>query len=180
VLENWNGHASVGALGHRWLYPALGDAGYADAALGTFYAQGHPGFYYLFDELNGTTLWERKGAYDPATHEAPDRSLSHPFQGGYDAWFYMGLGGIRPDAQNPGYKHFFLQPVFPAKLDWVKVGLESRYGLIQSHWKRGGGAITWRVVVPGNTTATVKLAGTQHDNRVLSPGVHVLELTAHN
>ena len=180
VLENWNGHASVGALGHRWLYPALGDAGYPDAALGTFYAQGHPGFYYLFDDLNGTTLWERKGAYDPATHEAPDRSLSHPFQGGYDAWFYMGLGGIRPDAQNPGYKHFFLQPVFPEKLDWVKVDLQSRYGLIQSHWKRGRGAITWRIVVPGNTIATVKLAGTQHDNHVLSPGTHVLELTTNN
>ena len=113
VLVDWHGHASVGALGHRWLYPSLADAGYADTALGTFHAKGHPGFHYLFDELRGTTLWERKGAFDPATMEAPDRSLSHPFQGGYDAWFYQGLGGIRPDPENPATSTSFFSRCSP-------------------------------------------------------------------
>jgi alpha-L-rhamnosidase len=157
VLVAWKGHASVGALGHRWLYPSLSDAGHADAALGTFHAEGHPGFSYLFDELHGTTLWERKGAFDPATMEAPVRSLSHPFHGGFDAWFYSGLGGIRPDPDNPGFKHFFLRAEFPRGLDRVEVEFECGYGLIASAWRRDDGRIIWDVTVPPNTAATVDI-----------------------
>jgi alpha-L-rhamnosidase len=177
VLEGWNGHASVGALGHRWLYPALSDAGYTDTALGTFYAKGHPGFHYLFEVLNGTSLWERKGAFDPATMDAPQRSLSHPFQGGYDAWFYMGLGGIRPDPDNPGYKHFFLQPVFPQKLDWVKVDLETPYGLIKSHWQRKGDTVECSISVPPNTKAEVKLPGDEKTRKV-KPGEYTFQINS--
>jgi alpha-L-rhamnosidase len=172
VVEEWNGHASVGALGHRWLYPSLSDAGYADTALGTFYAQGHPGFDYLFNVLQGTSLWERKGAFDPGTMKAPERSLSHPFQGGYDAWFYEGLGGIRPDPDAPGYKHFHLDPVFPARLDWVEVDFESAYGTIKSHWRREENAIHWTVDVPLNSTATIKMEGAKQQHRTLGPGRH--------
>jgi alpha-L-rhamnosidase len=178
VLENWKGHASVGALGHRWFYSALSDAGFGETALGTFYAKGHPGFYYLFEDLRGTSLWERKGAFDPTTMKAPVRSLSHPFQGGYDAWFYQGLGGIRPDPQTPGYKHFYLRPCFAKPLDWVRVDYESRYGAIQSHWNRepidGAEAIRWNVTVPPNTTATIRLLGDENDGRILGPGQHIV------
>jgi alpha-L-rhamnosidase len=180
VLKNWNGHASVGALGHRWLYPALADAGYGNTALGTFQAKGHPGFHYLFDDLRGTSLWERKGAFDPATMQAPDRSLSHPFQGGFDAWFFQGLGGIRPDWEQPGYAHFFLQPVFPTGLDWVQVDLESPYGLIKSHWKREDAAVVWKITVPPNTTATTVLSGASLDNQLLTPGEHELRIPGEN
>ena len=178
VLNTWNGHASVGALGHRWLYSALADAGYANTALGTFHAKGHPGFRYLFDTLRGTSLWERKGAFDPKTMEAPVRSLSHPFQGGYDAWFYQGLGGIRPDPAIPGYKHFFLQPVFPKKLDWVEVELDIHYGTIKSRWKRHDGKLHWSVTIPANTSATIRRPGTNLHNCVLMPGRY--ELIAQN
>ncbi|MDF7822594.1 family 78 glycoside hydrolase catalytic domain [Pontiellaceae bacterium B12227] len=192
VLENWNGHASVGALGHRWLYPALADHGYADTALGTFFAQGHPGFYYLFNELNGTSLWERKGAFNPATMEQPVRSLSHPFQGGYDAWFYLGLGGIRPSSEQPGFKQIILRPVFPESLDWVKVGYESEYGEISSHWKRADNKIQWTVETPPNTSSllvldiqgleSVEIDGSAVPLRELSAypldnGVHTINLT---
>ena len=176
VLGNWKGHASVGALGHRWLYPALGDAGHADTAYGTFHAEGHPGFHYLFDGLNGTSLWERKGAFDPKTMKAPQRSLSHPFQGGYDAWFYQGLGGIRPDPERPAHKHFFLKPCFPAGLDWVEVDLNTPYGLVQSHWKRVSGKVQWSVLVPPNTTATVYVpAATTDDIAVNGKPVHLAD-----
>lgn len=157
VLENWNGHASVGALGHRWLYPALADHGYADTALGTFFAKGHPGFYYLFDELNGTTLWERKGAFDPSNMDEPVRSLSHPFQGGYDAWFYMGLGGVRPSLEQPGFKKLLLRPSFPKRLDWIKVEYDSEYGPIASRWKRVKKRVGWEIEIPPNTSGLLQL-----------------------
>ncbi len=155
VREQWSGRASVGALGETWLYPALSDHGFADTALGVFTAQGPGTYRYLFDTLNGTTLWEDITGWVPAEGAQPGRSLNHPFKGGYDAWFFSGLGGIVPDAAQPGYKHFFLRPVFPSELDFVTVSLETGYGMVRSVWTREDAVIVWTAEVPMNTTATV-------------------------
>jgi len=162
VLEAWRGHFSVGALGHHWLYPALADSGYVDTAFDIFHAKGHPGFHYLFDDLNGTSLWERKGAFNPQTMKQPLRSLSHPFQGGYDAWFFLGLGGIRPDPDHPGFKRVILRPCFPSALDWAEVEHDSPYGTIHSRWKRRpDNAVVWDVELPPNTSGLYDPSGQQ-------------------
>lgn len=178
VREKWDGHASVGALGQTWLYPALSDAGYDDTAFGIFKAEGPPGYAYLFDTLNGTTLWENITGYDPKDGAEPRRSLNHPFKGGYDAWFYSGLGGINPDPANPGYKRFFLRPVFPSDLDHVTVSLETGYGKIGSEWERGSDGIVWRVEVPSNTSAIVQLSGMPSEGRKIGPGKHRIVLNS--
>ncbi|MDO6693310.1 family 78 glycoside hydrolase catalytic domain [Aliiglaciecola sp. 3_MG-2023] len=157
VLEKWQGHSSVGALGQTYLYLALSDYGYADTAFNIFKAKGYPGFSYLFDELNGTTLWERKGAFDPSKGRGPIRSLNHPFHGGYDGWFYQGLGGIRPLENTVGYQTFALRPVFPKKLDSIKVSYTTGYGEIKSRWKRAGKQIIWHFTIPNNSRAYVTL-----------------------
>jgi alpha-L-rhamnosidase len=161
VVNKWNGHASVGALGQTYLYRALSDYGYGDTAFNIFKAQGYPGYAYLFDELDATTLWERKGFYDPK--QDPDGtkgqgfSLNHPFHSGYDGWFYEGLGGIRPLADSVGYQDFELAPQFVNGLNSVDVSYTTGYGSIESRWQREGGSITWEFVVPNNSTAMVRL-----------------------
>lgn len=157
VLEKWNGHSSVGALGQTYLYLSLSDYGYTDTAFNIFKAQGYPGFSYLFDELDGTTLWERKGAFDPTLGKAPIRSLSHPFHSGYDGWFYQGLGGIRPLENSVGFQEFMLKPVFPSDLDSVKVSYNNGYGDIKSAWQRKDDFIEWQFSIPNNTQAWVHL-----------------------
>lgn len=168
VVENWNGHSSVGALGQTWLYLALSDYGYADTAFNIFKAQGYPGFSYLFDELKGTTLWERKGAFDPANGRGPLRSLNHPFHSGYDGWFYQGLGGIRPLENSVGFQEFMLKPVFPKALDEAKVKYDSGYGEIISTWQRKDSEIHWQVTIPNNTRAWVHLP--QQDKQLYRAG----------
>ncbi|WP_185960255.1 alpha-L-rhamnosidase [Erythrobacter insulae] len=175
VREKWGGHASVGALGQTWVYPALSEAGYNDTAFGIFKAKGPPGYAYLFDTLDGTTLWENITGYDPAGGAEPRRSLNHPFKGGYDAWFYSGLGGIMPDPKAPGYKRFFLNPQFPADLGEAKVSLETGYGTIRSAWKREGDAIIWDVEIPHNTSALDIRNGS---SRLIGPGKHRFRLNA--
>ncbi len=161
VLENWGGHASVGALGQTYLYLALSDHGYAETAFNVFKAEGYPGYSYLFDELQATTLWERKGGFDPAADPtgkaAPGRSLNHPFHSGYDGWFYEGLGGIRPLDDSIGYQVFELRPNFVAGLEWVDVSYATGYGNIRSNWRRDGNRIEWNIEVPDNTSAWVTL-----------------------
>ena len=178
VRETWDGHASAGALGQTWLYPSLSDYGYTDTAYGVFMAEGPPGYSYLFETLNGTTIWEDITKFVPSEGKAPGKSLNHPFHGGYDAWFYSGLGGIIPDARHPGYKHFYLRPVFPKDLETANISLETPYGLIQSEWERSAEAIEWRVTVPSNSSATVKLGQEPHSVRVIGPGKHRLVLSA--
>ncbi|WP_395344418.1 family 78 glycoside hydrolase catalytic domain [Ningiella sp. W23] len=161
VLQQWDGHASVGALGQSYLYTALSDYGYEDTAFNIFKAEGYPGYRYLFEELNATTLWERKGYYDPKKDpdgtNAPTFSLNHPFHAGYDGWFYEGLGGIRPLPDSVGFQDFALKPQFVSGLDEVTVSYTTGYGEIKSRWTRSGEEVTWYFTVPNNTTALVTL-----------------------
>ncbi|MCQ1061190.1 glycoside hydrolase family 78 protein [Photobacterium sp. ZSDE20] len=157
ITDNWQGHSSVGALGQSWLYLALSDYGHQDVALNIFKANGFPGFSYLFDELNGTTLWERKCDYDPNGVRGPVRSLNHPFHSGYDAWFYQGLGGIRLSDNSVSFQEFILRPVFPQSLEYVDVSLECPHGEIVSRWTRQERKIIWEVTIPQNTHAQVIL-----------------------
>jgi len=125
--------------------------------LSVLLAKGYPGLQYMIHELVATTLWEDRANFKPKEMPFPVRSLSHPFHCGFDAWFYMGLGGIQPTVEYPGFKRFNLRPVFVKQLNWVKVDYECDYGMIRSHWKRSGETIEWRVTVPPNTSATVQL-----------------------
>ena len=174
VHDNWGGRSSVGALGQSWLYPALSDNGQTDAAFNIFHAEGPGSFSYLFDTLGATSIWEDPTKFPAGV--APGKSLSHPFHSGYDGWFYSGLGGISPDADHPGYKHFNLSPVFPAKLDKADVSLETGYGKIYSAWTRESDSIIWTVEVPLNTTASVKLIEIPSEKQIIGPGRHVFRL----
>ena len=161
VVESWGGHASVGALGQTYLYRALSDYGYADTAFDIFKADGYPGYSDLLDELHATTLWERKGGFDPAADPtgktAPGRSLNHPFHSGYDGWFYEGLGGIRPLEDSVGYQVFELKPNFVTDLEWVEVSYATDYGDITSNWRRDENGVEWSFQIPNNTSAWVTL-----------------------
>lgn len=163
VVNNWSGHASVGALGQTYVYRALSDYGYADTAFNIFKAKGYPGYSYLFEELNATTLWERKGFYDPKQDpdgtKAPGFSLNHPFHSGYDGWFYEGLGGIRPLADSVGFQDFELVPQFVKDLASVNVSYTTGYGNIKSSWQREGNLVSWNFTVPNNSSAVVRLPG---------------------
>lgn len=177
IREVWGGHASVGALGQTWLYPALSDNGYGDTAFGIFTTEGKTGYSYQFDVLGATTIWENHTNFIPENGDTPGRSLSHPFHGGYDAWFYNGLGGIKPDPEAPGYKHFTLSPVFPKNLNHASVSLETGYGTIRSAWVKSGDKIKWDVAIPLNTKATIELQASSDGSKILGPGNYAISLT---
>lgn len=179
VIENWHGHASVGALGQTYLYTALSDFGYGDTAFNIFKAQGYPGYSYLLDTLKATTLWERKGGFnpdaDPTGKTAPGRSLNHPFHSGYDGWFYEGLGGIRLMKNSVGFQEFELKPVFVNDLEFANVSYKTGYGLISSQWRRSDDKITWEFTVPNNTSAWVVLPN--NDREKYNAGTYSLTVS---
>lgn len=61
------------------------------------------------------------------------------------------------DKNNPGYKHFIIQPVPGGSLTWAKGTYHSIAGKITVSWKKEQGSFMLEVEVPVNTTATVVL-----------------------
>jgi alpha-L-rhamnosidase len=92
-----------------------------------------------------------------ATEPLRRGSISHADYTQMSRWFYYGLGGLRPDAKHPGFRHFELVPQVPDELDHAAIWHQSPYGRIESAWKKGGGKLIWKVTIPPNSTATVHI-----------------------
>ncbi len=124
--------------------------------------------------VNGaTTLYENWNI-----QAARDISLNHMMFGEIGGWFFKGLGGIKPDEANPGFKNVLLQPNFVEGLDYFNVSHEGPYGKIVSNWKREGQSVQYTVLIPPNSTATVLLLvkGAQKvylDGKVVSNRINI-------
>ena len=105
-------------------------------------------------------------------------------QGGMDAFFYEGLGGLRPMPLYPGFRRAYLQPKFMSGVRWTDVTYRSTSGTITSRWKRVGSSsafhISYDLRVPPNVVAVVVLPfakGITESGRRLSqaPGVTIVD-----
>jgi alpha-L-rhamnosidase len=144
-------HINVGLLGTKSILNALSENGYADLAYKVATQKTYPSWGWWV-ENGATTLYENWVIDSKA-----DISLNHIMFGEIGAWFYKGLGGIKPDPTRPGFKKILLEPHFVAGLDQFEATYESRYGKIISSWKRSGNKIVYTVVIPPNTTARIRL-----------------------
>ena len=107
----------------------------------------YPGYLYMINH-GATTTWE---SWDCGRPGKEDRSRVHNCYNGIGIWFYQALAGIRPDPEQPGYKHFFVDPQPCNGIEWVRATKPTPYGTI-------GIEITGsklKLTVPENTTATV-------------------------
>lgn len=107
----------------------------------------YPGYLYMIDN-GATATWEYWNG---------ERSHVHNCYNGIGTWFYEALGGIVPDENAPGYKHFTIDPQYTKSLTWVKAEKETPYGLIAVRWNFNGNAVKVALDVPASSTATFKL-----------------------
>lgn len=143
-IQARGGHLSTGIVGTHYLPYALSENGQARLATAVLTAEGYPGFVHML-RSGATTLWEQ---WDGGN------SQDHPTFGCVGAWFYQALAGIRPDVNEPGFRRIIFRPR-PAWLTWARARYRSPYGEIVSDWKVADGILTWKIVVPANTRATV-------------------------
>ena len=80
--------------------------------------------------------------------------------------------GIKRDLDNPGYKHFYIEPQVGGGLTHVSGSYESVYGTIESGWRLEGSELVFTFVIPPNTTATVTLPDPQYQNMALAAGAY--------
>nr|WP_319509529.1 family 78 glycoside hydrolase catalytic domain [uncultured Draconibacterium sp.] len=156
IMNDKNGHYNCGIFGHRPLYTMLNDYGHAEVTQQLWSITDYPSLGFMTDKHDLTT-WPETPNNWPEGKRYFRNSFNHPMNSGFAASFHESLGGIRPDAEHPGFKNFFLQPCFIPGLDWVKTSHNSPHGLIKSAWERKNGMISWTLSIPENTTAKVRM-----------------------
>ncbi len=157
-IENKGWHLSTGFLGVGHILPALAHGGRYDVAYRLLTNDTFPSWGYSIKH-GATTIWERwdgftaeKGFQDPGMN-----SFNHYSFGSVGQWMFGHIGGIETDPSLPGYKHFNVRPVPGGGLTSAKAELDGVHGKIVSDWKLERGQLKLRVVVPANTSATVRL-----------------------
>ncbi len=175
-VEEANFHLDVGVLGAKAILNALSENGYPDIAYKVAAQDTYPSWGWWI--VNGaTTLLEN---WDLQAER--DISDNHMMFGEIGGWFYKGLGGIFPDPKQPGFKHIILRPNFVKELKHFQAQHNSPYGLITSKWEWKKKNITYEVIIPANSTATLylpeKIMGEKEIK--LEAGKHILNLKTSN
>lgn len=149
------GHFNVGSHGATALYYALTDHGHVKVAREIFAQETYPSYGYMFAQ-DATTLWENMSRYDPVT-KATGKSLSHPFHGGFDHWFYGAVAGLRQDPAGVAFRELRFAPALVGLLEHAEATIETPYGRAASAWRSEGGRFIWDLQVPPNTRAHVRV-----------------------
>ncbi|MFP4622099.1 MAG: family 78 glycoside hydrolase catalytic domain [Bacteroidales bacterium] len=146
-INNQDNHFDAGVIGVKCLINVLTEHGLTDLAYEMITQKTYPG-YGDWIERGATTLWQ---TWDGSM------SRNHIMFGSVDEWFFEALAGIKIDPENPGFKHFYLEPQLPEKLTHARATHYSMYGEIKSTWKKKARGTVFRFTVPFNTSATITL-----------------------
>ncbi len=160
------GLMSVGFVSVNKLMPVLSKYGYNDIAYMLATSTKYPSWGYSIEQ-GATTLWERWNSYtkDQGFGPVDMNSFNHYSFGSVCEWFYSGIGGIKPDEQNPGFAHFLIEPELDPRaqnqVTNASTSYDSARGKIETSWSIGANdMVTLKVVVPTNSTATVLIPTT--------------------
>ncbi len=150
-VEKDDFHIDVGLLGSKAILGALTQNGYADMAYKVASQETYPSWGWWM--VNGeTTLLEN---WD--VNAETDISRNHIMFGEIGSWFYEALGGILPDENKPGFRNVILKPNFVSGLDQFEAEYESIAGTLSSSWEKTRNKVSYEVVIPANSTATLYL-----------------------
>ncbi|GAB3572127.1 glycoside hydrolase family 78 protein [Spirosoma luteolum] len=146
-----NNHLDVGLLGTKAILNALSENGQGQMAYTLAAQETFPSWGWWI--VNGATTLYENWPLDAKS----DISMNHIMFGEIGAWLYKALGGIRPDAAQPGFKNIRLEPTIVTGLNGFEATHTGPYGLIRSAWSRQGNTLTYAATVPPNSTATLTL-----------------------
>lgn len=153
------GHHACGVFGLKHLYTTLAERGQPDLAYSVLTNPTFPSHTYILG--CGMTTWPERQFPMAANEPYGARSYNHPFHSGFATFFHEIVSGIRPDPEQPGFKHIILKPVPLSQITWAKAEHECLYGVIKSGWRIKDHAFIWDIEIPANCSATVHVPGIQ-------------------
>lgn len=159
-----------GFFGTGPINPMLSLGGYSDMAYRTMTQTKYPSWLYPVTQ-GATTVWERWNSFTAQEGFGRNNSMNsfnHYSLGSVLNWLYENVLGIRRDEAHPGYKHFILRPEI-GLFQYVRGGIDTPHGRIESAWERKGNIVCYACTVPPNTTAKVVFGGME---KVLGSGTY--------
>ena len=145
ILVKHKGHLNTGMHGTYFMVKLFSQLNRDDLTFEMTNKKSYPGWGYMF-ENGATSIWEEWLGNNSQIH---DTLLS------IGSWFVNSLGGIQPDDNQPGFKHFFIKPALVGNLSSANATYNSIHGKISSRWNKANDQFTLKIQVPTNTTATV-------------------------
>lgn len=148
----------TGFLGTKIILDTLTKIGETELAYTLLLQENDPSW--LYSVLQGaTTVWERWNSYtlNSGFGDVGMNSFNHYAYGAVAAWMYHTMAGINADSSNPGFKHMIIAPYPDARLGSVKASYDSIYGTISVDSQYSAGQWSYKLSIPANTSATVKL-----------------------
>jgi alpha-L-rhamnosidase len=155
------GHLTTGFLGTPRLLSVLTRFGYIDDAYMLLNREQFPSWLYPV-KRGATTIWERWDGVKPdgSFEDKGMNSFNHYAYGAVGSWMYQTLGGINIDPRAPGYAHFLIQVQPGGSFTQARTEHDSPYGRIRSDWIIKGGRMSLNLVIPANSSATVRVPRT--------------------
>jgi hypothetical protein len=135
---------TVGEVCLEFLINALAEGGNSDL-LYTAFESGSSGY----------GLQVKQGKTSLAEGWNGGSSQDHFMFGQLNEWLFSHLAGIQCDPEGPGFKKIVIEPSVVGDLTAVSASYDSIAGKIVSEWKRTGSSVTYHVIIPPNTTATI-------------------------
>jgi alpha-L-rhamnosidase len=145
IVNNHDGHFACGLVG----IPVFTEWAIKEGESALMYSMlkksDYPGYLYMIGN-GATTTWE---------HWNGARSRIHNCYNGIGTWFYQALGGLMPDENSPGYRHFSIDPQVTEGISWVNISKETPYGTVSVRWKLEEGVMKMDVNIPFGSGAEV-------------------------
>ena len=168
-----NGRIATGFLGTPLVLSALSRHGHLDEAYLMLLRREAPSWLYQVDR-GATTVWERwdailpdgsihSGAMDalPTEDASEDDtgmlSFNHYAYGAMIDWVYRTVGGLAPDADDPGYRTVHVAPRPAIGLDHAAASIDTPQGRLAIDWRLDGGAFEATLEVPFGSRALLDL-----------------------
>ncbi len=150
VQNGPSGHFNTGIFGTKYVLETLSKYVSVQKVFDIVNSTEYPGWGHMIDN-GATTIWE--------TWKESDNTFSncHPMFGMVTEWYYRWIGGIRPEAEYPGFEKFILAPNTPEGLDYANCSYKTPHGEIVSNWKKDGNVTTFEITIPKETKANVSL-----------------------
>jgi len=158
AIEAYDNRMSTGFVSTICMLDELSRNGHHELACQLAESRRLPSWGYSIDQ-GATTIWERWDAYVKGRgfQNAGMNSFNHYTFGAIGEWMVKHLLGIQPDDQNPGYRHFVLEPKPGGSLTWAKGEYESINGKISMAWEQKENKLNLSFSIPSNTTASFVL-----------------------
>ena len=144
-------HLDVGIFGLKVILRQLSAMGRTDLALKMLLRQTPPSF----------AEWIRLGSTTLREHYGTEQSWNHIMFGDFVAWAYQHLAGIRIDDEDEGraFRRILLAPEPVEALRFVRVSVNTPYGMVKSFWRKAGASCVYAFSVPPNTRAEIRFGG---------------------